>query len=802
MLLKPRWRKVLRDMWHNKSRTVLVVLSIAVGVFAVGMIATSRIILARDLAQGYAETNPASARLMVSNPLFGGGTGGFDDDLVEAVRRMPDVAEAEGRRSLSVRLQVGPDQWRDLQVFAIADYDDIRIHKIWPQSGAWPPPDKEMLIERAALGLTGAQVGDTIQLKMPNGSQRRVRVAGLVHDLSQYPSFLDGTIYGYVTFDTLEWLGEPRDYNEMHIVVADHPNDKAHIEYVAGEVRDKIEKSGLGVLMTIVTEPGKHPLSDIIQSIVLLLGVIGFFALLLSGFLVVNTISALLTQQIRQIGVMKAVGARRHQIMRLYVGTVVIFGVLALSIAIPLGAIGANLFTTFMAHQFNFDLNDFRVPRQVLFIELAVGLLVPLVAALVPILAGTRITVREAMSDYGLGKGRFGNDLIQRLLSRIDFLSRPLLVSLRNTFRRKGRLMLTLITLTLGGAIFIGVFSVRDSLLGTLDDLLETWQYDIQVTLSRPERIERIEDAAMRVPGVIDARAAGFTATRRVRDNDTDSDIILLMAPPVSANLVKPVITGGRWLLPEDEQAVVVSSNFLQLEPDLDIGDTVVFKIDGRDTRWRLVGVSQFLAPIAYVDYDDYARASREAGRASSLWIVTERSDLATQSRVAALLEQHFEQSGLRISSIAKIAEERSEAEATFNLIVVLLLIMAVLLAVVGGLGLMGTMSINVLERTREVGVMRAIGASNGTILQIVMVEGILVGLISWVLGALLAMPFSKLLSDAVGMAFWQSPLSYTFSFEGTLIWLGVVVALSAIASFLPAWHASRLTVRDVLAYE
>jgi putative ABC transport system permease protein len=126
---------------------------------------------------------------------------------------------------------------------------------------------------------------------------------------------------------------------------------------------------------------------------------------------------------------------------------------------------------------------------------------------------------------------------------------------------------------------------------------------------------------------------------------------------------------------------------------------------------------------------------------------------------------------------------------------------MAVLLAVVGGLGLMGTMSINVIERTREIGVMRAIGASNRAVLQIVMVEGMLVGGLSWCVGVLVALPISKLLSGAVGIAL-QTPLSHVFSMLGVLLWLGIVVVLAALASFLPAWSAARVTVRDVLAYE
>ncbi|HSR34916.1 MAG TPA: FtsX-like permease family protein, partial [Anaerolineae bacterium] len=134
--------------------------------------------------------------------------------------------------------------------------------------------------------------------------------------------------------------------------------------------------------------------------------------------------------------------------------------------------------------------------------------------------------------------------------------------------------------------------------------------------------------------------------------------------------------------------------------------------------------------------------------------------------------------------------------------LIAFLLVMAVLLAVVGGIGLMGSMSLNVLERTREIGVMRAIGASDGSVLTIVIVEGVLIGLLSWLLGAVVSGPLSRLLCDAVGVSIFQTPLSYKFSLEGVGLWLVVVIVLAAVASVWPARNASRVTVREVLAYE
>jgi putative ABC transport system permease protein len=151
---------------------------------------------------------------------------------------------------------------------------------------------------------------------------------------------------------------------------------------------------------------------------------------------------------------------------------------------------------------------------------------------------------------------------------------------------------------------------------------------------------------------------------------------------------------------------------------------------------------------------------------------------------------------------VLRIAGEMEEAKASFDILVVLLLIMAVLLAVVGGLGLAGAMSLNVIERTREIGVMRAIGADRRHIIGIVMTEGLVIGALSSFVGAFLAVPLGRALSDAVGNTFMESPLIFTYPWQGLVLWLFVALGVAAAASALPAWNAAAMSVREALAYE
>ncbi len=796
----PRWRKILRDLWLNKIRTLLVILSIAVGVFAIGMIVSTQIMLSEDMADSYGATNPAHAHLF---------PGWFDDDLLEAVRRVEGVAEADARLDeFETRIKVGPDRWKTLNLDVLNDYEDQRLDIVKSVSGAWPPPKRELLLERQSLGIIDAKEGDVLEIETPDGKIRHLPVAGIAHDMSNPPAPFVGEAYGYITFETLEWLGEERHYDDLQIRLDKYAPTEDEVQTVADAVEKKVEKSGLNVYWTWIPEPEQHPANEAVQPMLLILGVLGVLSLFLSGFLVVNTISAILAQQVKQVGIMKAVGARAGQVMGMYLGMVLFFGLLSLLVAVPLGAWAAYEFSAYIAWLVNFDLTGFRLPPQALAVEVAVGLVVPLLAALYPVITGARITVNDAISSYGLGKGQFGTHFIDRatewLTGKLLSLSRPIRISMRNTIRRKARLLLTLFTLTLGGAIFIAVLSVHTSLLATLDEALTYWNFDVEIDFDRAHRTKEIERMALAVPGVVDAESWIGNTARRMRDDGHEGPNLSVLGIPADTKMILPTLLEGRWLLPDDENAVVINTELLKEEPDIKVGDDITLTIEGREDTWHVVGVVKgvMTGRIAYANYPYFARYVRYIGRSGGVQLLAENHSPEFQEKLALRVKDHFDSLGLQVQETETTASIRENIEYQFNVIVVFLAFMAILIAVVGCLGLMGTMSINVIERTREIGVMRAVGASDGDVMKIVIVEGLVIGLTSWVIGAALGWPIGKLLSDSVGLAFMEAKLTYQFAFGGTLLWLGIILTLAALASLLPAWNASRLSVKDVLAYE
>ena len=802
-MLRPRWYKVIQDLFGNKTRTMLIVLSMAVGLFAIGIILSARSILSEGLARSFAAIRPSSGTVRTIEP--------FDEGFLRSVRSMPEVQEADARRNVSARVEVAPGEWKNISLFVIADYNNIRVNKVSSQTGAWPPPEREILIERAALPVIDAQVGDVVRIKLPNDTQREMRISGAAYDPAQLPAPFDGTPYGYISFDTLAWFGEPYGFNELY-VVATNPQDKVWAQHVVNLVKDKAEKSGYTIPLSMTAEPGQLPMNDVLQGILLLMGSLGVLSLFLSVFLVINTVSALLAQQKRQIAVMKAIGGGSSQILGMYLVMVISYGILALLIAIPLGAIGARALSQLLATMFNFNLPTMEIPPQTILIQAVIGLVLPVLASLFPFLSNLRLSAAEALSAYTIGKGRFGRNWIDQLLSGSNLwftrklAIRPILLSVRNTFRSKGRLALTLTTLMLASATFISVFNVRASLSSTVDDMMKLYHFDIWLTLDRTYRSEKVQQEALNLPGVTQTDVWLQLPARRVRPDGTESGMMYMFAPHVddSSLIRSPAISEGRWLTPSDDNAIVVPSGLFQNEPDLGLGKNIVLKIYGKERSFKIVGtyVGTTFASIIYANYDYIARVANRVGQADSLLVTTQSHDPASVDATSNALEQYFERIGLRVSSVTTLTNERAEAEVAFDAIVALLLVMAILLALVGGLGLMGTMSINVLERTREIGVLRAIGAPNRGVAQVFIVEGITIGMLSGLLGALLAIPMSQGLNQAVGGAMMGVPLTYSYSMPGLWLWLVVVLILSALASFIPARNASRMTVREVLAYE
>ncbi len=787
------YRKIWRDLWRSLGRTILAVFSITVGVFAIGMVAGLSDIVPTSLLGSYHESNPSHLIFFLAE--------GVDDNVLSSLARLPGVSGVAGRLQLTSRWRPNPDTpWRNATIVVLQDFADQKFDRIQLAGGQWPDANA-MATERTTVSSFGVPASGSVTLLIGN-RERAIQIDGVVSDLQVNPPAFGGNATFYASREMAEALFGVRDFSEVKVQIPIFSQKAA--EETSEVIKDRLKETGAPPFFIQIRDPNEHPAQDILNGIFLILGIMAILSLGLGLFLVINTIGAIVSQQVSQIGVMKAVGATTRQLLRMYLSGVLIYGVLALLIAVPLGGLAAYALSGGLLSLLNSPVESFRFSSSAMAQQVAVGLLTPTLAGLFPVLSGVRITVREAISSYGIGTG-YGNSRFDRVLSWIRGLPRPMALTLRNTFRRKARVTLTQITLIMAGLVFMMVMSASESFRYTIDFLINSLGLKVLLGLEGNLRSDEAISIITTQPGVDQVEMRLFRSGTALRnEDDLKGEDIFVNALPPDTQLARLPVPHGRWLLPADGHAVVINQE-IATKLGVKVGDTIMLDVgSGKKTRWTVVGTVfdlSFLQRNTYVPIEVFAREMGLVGRASDAWVTTLPDDAATQARVAGQLRNAFESRGIRVGLTLTEGELRTFNDNAFGIITTLLLVMSGLVAIVGSIGLAGMLSINVLERRREIGVMRAIGASSFTMASLFVGEGMVLGLLAGLLAIPFSIPLGNLFASAIGNVL-QVGIIYQFSWAGVVTWLVINVALSIAASAVPALRAARLSVRESLAYE
>lgn len=789
-MLSPRWRKVIRDLLGSKGRTTLVVLAIAVGVFAFGSVFITQEVLLKNIQDQYLASNASTITLNISN---------FDSNLINWVKTQAGVSEASGKADYSVKLIFPDGKEEILNLTAVPDYSRMRLNLLIPQKGVWPPGKGEIVLERNSLAGSKLFIGDNVKIKTPEDKNYELVLSGSVYNNSGFPYIFTRQFSGFISWDTLALLGFPKRFNKLEIATSSDIKTLEEAEKLTYDLTENLRDRGVRVGGSMVFQPNEHWAADNSKAFTAILSVIGIFSLILSGFLVVNTVSALLAQQNKQIGIMKAIGANQKQVIALYLLLVGFYGFLALFIALPAGMLLGYIFLKLVTDFLNLNINTFYLPTSVFFMELAASLVIPIVAAIIPIYQNSKKPIREVISDHQpLSKvGR-----LDRILAKIGGLSRPLLISLRNAFRKSGRLALTLGTLVTAGALFMGVLNVRTGMYKEMDRILSMFDFQVSIDLSKDYNSDSLIARIKEVPNVTEVEARTHVSAQRIKLDGTKGSRFGITGLPPETPFSHPVVLSGRWLIQGDKNRIVLTSAYIRDNPDLSPGDNLYVAIGNDKYHLEIVGVIAMSETLAFSDFDTVAQLKDTPTLASSYLIKTSPDDPVTQAKVANDVEDRLDRSGIKVSFKQTKNDIIAAAANQFNFMIFFLLAMAVMVAIVGGLGLAGTMSLNVLERTREIGIMRSIGANDKAIRKLVLTEGLLIGFISWLVAIPLSLPLTYGFCFAIGTAFFERILVFTVVPTGMLMWLVIVMIIAVVASVLPANRASKMSISETLSYE
>jgi putative ABC transport system permease protein len=796
------WHKVWFDLWHNKTRTLLAVLSIAAGVFAVGAMFGMADMMSSEMDRSHRSVAPPHINVILSAPVA--------RDTLLNLRNIPGVEDVEPYNSLSVLYKLQPqDAWRQGIVQMRDDFAHQKYELVQLRAGDWPSDKNDLAIERMVANYDGLGIGDTVTFKI-GSSERTLAFTSLIrHPFVPPPQFQDLAFF-FMSAEGLQRFGiADGTFNNVFVRVTPYSSD--HAKDVASAIKDKLGKQNIRVAAFTYQDPDRHWGRAFMDGFNLVQELLAVIAVIMSAVLVYNTLTNLTTQQTDQIGILKAIGGRTSTIIGVYLISAFVYGLLALVVALPLGMLVAFGVTRYFLDLFNIDFTQFQFSRLAVTLQILAALAAPLLAGLPPILQGARITVRQAIASYGIG-GSYRSNPVDRLIERIGgrLLSAPYATALGNLLRRKGRLLMTEIVLVTAGTAFLMVMSLNSSISLTLDNLFAQRRYDTVIQFRQNERLEQVRSLARRVSGITDSelhlvQSAGlFVEGQLVREAGVGTSIEGI---PIGSDFFEPLIVSGRWFLPGDGRVVVLTRDVAE-KNDISIGDVVTLDLGelGKD-KWTVVGTydpvfaGAFSSDTIYAPAGGLYRATKKYNQGTLLYLRTSQKDAAFTSEVTTELKRFYDDRGLKVVQSLTQAEQRQTNDFQFGIVVYMMLALSVIVALVGGIALMGALSIGVIERTKEIGVLRAVGARSRTILGIFIMEGMLQGVLSWLVALPVSWFASPLLARALGIAMFGATLDYQFNWQAVGLWFVFIVAISAAASILPANTATRISVRDSLAY-
>ncbi len=805
------WGKVWFDLWHNRLRTLLAVLSIAVGVFAVGAIFGMVDQALSSMDRAHQAVIPAHISMYLNSPI--------SREAAMALKKVPGVDGVEPSNATSIRFKVSPEgKWEPGMVQMRDDYARESYDLLQIKAGRWPR-GTDLAIERLASQFWRVDVGDQVILDMGK-KERSFRITGLIrHPLVPPPQY-GGPAYFFVDAEGMERFGIPRGQFGV-LLIRIKPYSADYAKEVAAAIKDRLAKQDIGIATTIYQNPTEHWGRPMAAGMNLVMEVLAVVSLLLSVILVLNTLTALITQQTNQIGVLKAIGGTRGTIVQVYLAGVLAYGLLALGISLPLGVYAAHAQTRWFLNMYNIEYPGLAISQRALALQIIAALGVPLLAALWPVLQGAAVTVRQAMASYGLG-GDFGSNRLDRAVERVGqrFLPTHYAMALANTFRRKGRLVLTQLVLVIAGGMFLIVMSVASSLIATLDTELGRRSYDVSIQFARPQRITRAAELAQSVGGVEKAEVwflhtaaiapKGAPGKARESTGKYPGLSSKLEGVPLDDPMYRPLIVAGRWLQPGDGRAIVMPEKMAD-DNQMKLGDTVTLDLGelGKDD-WQIVGlcrsplmVGDYLSADAiYAPRQAVLAATNQSGRGKVLVVRTRSESAADTTSIVDGLVRLYQRGDMKVYTSLTTPKLRESSMFLFLLMSGMLMTLALIMALVGGLGLMGSLSIGVIERSREIGVLRAIGARSRTIMRMFVLEGVAQGLLSWALAVPLSFILGRPLALVLGETMYGASLDYQYNYGAVLAWLAAVLAIASLASIVPARNAARVSIRQTLAYE
>lgn len=780
-------KKAMRDLFRDRRRALFSLTAILIGTMSFGITTFSYKIISRELVAVYDAINPASGSIMVDK---------VDDKLIALTEDFAEIAGYEQKAYYKLRVQTGENEWKVLELFAAEDFSKLNINKITSEEGSFRPGSGEALIERDAVKVAGAGIGDRLMIALPDQSVQELTITGIVADISRHPAAAHDTVYAYLSYEGLRNLGLTG--NKIDYIITGDPYDRERILTVSNNYIKLLEENGYIVSDLEVSDtPGVSMHLEEYESALFLLQIFSCVTLLFGGMIMSSLITSIVSAETRQIGILKGIGAGSGKITGAYLTAffILIAGVTAASIG--LSTLLAGRVSAVLMGIGNMHPADTSVPHCLYAMDLALSLTVPMAMAFFPIRRGISISVKDALNDYGVRLGETG-----RNLPAPPFLSRPVLLSLRNAVLKKRRFILNAAILSVAGASFVAVITAMISIQNTLTANLDSWKFDYHYFTNQLYNKNELTDIMAKIPNVTAFENWGSSNGILVHDNGERTATYPILSPPDGSLMLEPDLLAGRWISGENINEIVVSHKFFLAEPDYQIGDRLKLQIGSTLAEFVIVGaIKDFGQVTVYMNeggFEKYVPPEQQLSNVKLKLAAAGRRRLVYKTTEAALKEQ-----GVLILQSQSKTDLNAVAAGHYAVTLQTFLFVTCMLIIVAGFGLAAAMNVQTSERTKEIGIMKSMGATSKQIMRIITSESILIALTGWCGAVMLGTPLGLAGVYVFGHIILKTPLQFSFSalFTAYMIWFLLTIAVGYSASRSCAKRAARISIKRSLEY-
>ena len=788
-------RKSITDLTRRRARTIFTVATLALAVASVSFLAVPTLI-DRTMQEEVRAGQLADATVwMRPLPLTG--------DQLAALAALPNVAAVEPRSRVETRVLVGARR-APARVIGVRDFAHQQVDIVRIESGKVPGLGEVLAdVQDANVGLYGGAAGDTLRIagaaSHGPGGNATLHVSGRGRSLPGGEEVQDdNVIVLYAPVATVEALSGERGYSSLAFHLVD-TSPKAAATTV-GAIRHSLQSvpgfSGFRTLPNVRT-PGDWPGKADTEKFSQLLAVITLLALLSAVVLISNTMTTLVAEQTGEIGIMRAIGARRRQVAFVYLRTALLLGAFGAVVGIALGIVLSNLLARYFGSQFWAVDVGFGVDLTIVLVSAVVGLLAPPLAALPAIRRAVRVDLREALESKGSAVG--GQDAGDRLLRRARFLPRTMQIGLRNVGRRRRRSLATALIVALAVGNLLACLGLAAAATQATRSAWGDHLEDVQVsTGGRALFDERAQRAIRSTPGVAEAEPV---LKNTVALGGREAFVWGVEQAP----LLRYRVAGGRWFTAAEERTharvAVIERNLAQLA-SVRIGDRITLATAVGPVRLRVIGSAknqQEDGTALYVPLTTVRSILGQPTGASTYWIRTSSPDPAFVDRTTSRLENRLGALGYEIGTEIKYIAERDEVAANRSL-TTSITVLGFLIVAMSMVGLANAITTSILERTREIGILRCIGARARDVRRIFSTEGLTLGLAGWLIGIPLGYVLTRLLVRLiwevveVRIPFVFPPWNIALALLGTIV-------LALLITVLPIRRAVRYRPGDALRY-